>query len=1242
MLFHSLANLSRQSRLGRTAVAASKAETQGGADADVPELHPLAPKYDDVQHGAYVSVLRHAIKKQPSVRNIALSGTYGTGKSSILGEFSRQFGDRVLEVSLLTLGVEPDNQPPAGADSNPAANTTTNRIQKEIVKQLLYQQRPAAAPESRFRRITRFRWWREMASAVVAGVLGLIVLIGVGLDVSALPDVGRAVEPLPAWVRTLGIYLAIALLVAIAVLIVRLFIHGRLGVEKVSAGPATITLPPRSSSYFDEYLDEIIYFFETNRACDILIIEDLDRFNDPRIFEALRALNSLLNSAKQLGGRNIRFIYAVKDSVFEKLGREAHDVTDEARAELKRANRTKFFELVIPVVPFITHKNARDLMHDLLATRGHKISKDMIDLAARHVADMRLIHNIVNEYEVFEHRLLKVDNPVPELDEDRLFAMILFKNAHMADFEAIRHGTSSLDKLYDAWRALVTHNLQSIRKNSEMLRIRIDAQQGAEERATFLGTRLLKIIDSLARARGSNLVNGTIYVDNQALDKEAASKPAFWKKLAAGESQLVLHVQGHYNTAMTLSAAHVKTLIGEDINVEPYAISAIDAAQKAIEHGKKNAGFLRRHTWKQLVERPEFHHSAVEGGAPLTFRGIADMLLPSRLAVDLVAGGYITPYFTLHVSSFYGQLIRPDAMTYILRCVDHGVADPDYALDGEDVEAIIRDQGSSVLNERSMFNISVLDHLLVQRPKDAITVARNLAAEGETESKFIDQYLSAGTHKALFVSQLAPFMLKIFTRLAAHPALEAAEKATTIDAAAGARRANAQYDNSEQLKTFVESAYMQFPALIDGESTTTPKQAVSFIVAIGAQLSSVSALSDAACAELAKTTAYQVTAENLERIGKTDNIALDRLWTSGKSIYLHAMANIGDYVAAHADAPTTTYTVEDPETFAAVLNEPSEWTAEDYAQVVSNAHPDCRIEDLEDVPKRAWPALVEGRRTSTKYRNVAAYLEWEGEVDAHLAKSLEGVSEILKADGANVQEKIEVALSILNASKALPDPNHRLALVRSLETGELPTASIDAAPGKLLGNLIEAGLIPDDAQAFDQRLMPDWPTLEYAISKSGHYAELLSPETLAPEYIAPLLLSDNVSDDLRPLVVNMMRTFPKVPREAYVAVAQAALQQRLTLKASGIELVLKGGVSPTTVVKLVADNIDRMTLEELQGLLRQLGHPYSRIADRGWSVTWFDKTPEHQSILNALQLGGIVSRFPIDAEGRIKVTLRRP
>ena len=81
----------------------------------------------------------------------------------------------------------------------------------------------------------------------------------------------------------------------------------------------------------------------------------------------------------------LRFVYAVRDSVFEEIDvatstagarstRTAgvrSGVMDAAMAGTSpRANRTKFFDIVIPLVPFISHRNARDLLDQLLADRG--------------------------------------------------------------------------------------------------------------------------------------------------------------------------------------------------------------------------------------------------------------------------------------------------------------------------------------------------------------------------------------------------------------------------------------------------------------------------------------------------------------------------------------------------------------------------------------------------------------------------------------------------------------------------------------------------------------------------------------------------------------------------------------------------------------------------------------------------------------------------------------------------------
>ena len=65
---------------------------------------------------------------------------------------------------------------------------------------------------------------------------------------------------------------------------------------------------------FNQYLDEIMYFFEVFKY-NVIFFEDLDRFNNVEIFTKLRELNKLINSSESIT-RKVTFVYAIKDELF--------------------------------------------------------------------------------------------------------------------------------------------------------------------------------------------------------------------------------------------------------------------------------------------------------------------------------------------------------------------------------------------------------------------------------------------------------------------------------------------------------------------------------------------------------------------------------------------------------------------------------------------------------------------------------------------------------------------------------------------------------------------------------------------------------------------------------------------------------------------------------------------------------------------------------------------------------------
>ena len=146
----------------------------------------------------------------------------------------------------------------------------------------------------------------------------------------------------------------------------------------------------------------------------MVIIEDIDRFYNVDIFTKLRELNTLINNSNSIT-RHINFVYAIRDDIFS-----------------DKNERSKFFDYIIPIVPFVNPSNARDQLTNLMKDEISKgLERDITTLI--HDIDMRLLINIVNEYKVYK-KILKSD----DLDKDKLFSIITYKNLYPGDFSKLQ------------------------------------------------------------------------------------------------------------------------------------------------------------------------------------------------------------------------------------------------------------------------------------------------------------------------------------------------------------------------------------------------------------------------------------------------------------------------------------------------------------------------------------------------------------------------------------------------------------------------------------------------------------------------------------------------------------------------------------------------------------------------------------------------------------------------------------
>lgn len=72
----------------------------------LPKLHPLHPQNYPAEHGDYVQWLKDGINA-PKIWNIALTGGYGIGKSSILAGLDEHYPATLISLSMSTSLAKP-------------------------------------------------------------------------------------------------------------------------------------------------------------------------------------------------------------------------------------------------------------------------------------------------------------------------------------------------------------------------------------------------------------------------------------------------------------------------------------------------------------------------------------------------------------------------------------------------------------------------------------------------------------------------------------------------------------------------------------------------------------------------------------------------------------------------------------------------------------------------------------------------------------------------------------------------------------------------------------------------------------------------------------------------------------------------------------------------------------------------------------------------------------------------------
>lgn len=703
-------------------------------------LNSLSPVSDADSDGIFCDTLYWALKnrKEKEIRNVAITGPYGSGKSSLLKTFKEKHKKdpdlKFLNISLATFKEEKEieeNNRNSQKDGKTSGEDLLRLIELSILQQLFYFEKDRVIPDSRFKRIKSFNKTNIWTTAIVFTlfILALCQQIHPCLITKLLLQ--KCVWPVPGWLHYTSFVIIILFGFLILLKSIRVMRSITLKSFKLNDTAEFEISESINKSILNHHLDEILYFFQVTNYT-VVIIEDLDRFEQTEIFTKLRELNLLINNSKKIN-RDIVFIYAVRDEIF--------------RGEKER---TKFFDFIIPIIPVINSSNSAEKLLSIVEANAYRIHKDLIEDVALFVDDMRLLYNIMNEYYLYTQKL------GPKLDPNKLFAMMIYKNLYPDDFVELSNDNGDLFKFFNEKDKLLSQFLEEkdqeiSNKKAEIKKLeQLQIVDTFELRKLFL----LQYISQLSNITHFRIM-GTDYGLSQ-INEIASDEERFDTFIEDKAEYLYLHNSygSNYNTVtnkVTITFENIGDQVDADSTyfdrlelIKNFHEDKTEILRKEISDLEKQKVQIKNQPIKALLQKQ-------------TFSIDLDNNKQQQLLNILLRNGYIDEHYHDYISIFYEGSLTKEDREFLLNVKARIPSDYTYKL--KKTANLISKINQADFEQSYILNFDLIDHLFktnghqIQK-KGLLSL---LSDESDSSVAFLNGFIDVAANKGNFIKRLTGY-----------------------------------------------------------------------------------------------------------------------------------------------------------------------------------------------------------------------------------------------------------------------------------------------------------------------------------------------------------------------------------------------------------------------------------------------------------------------------------------------------
>lgn len=693
------------------------------------EYTDLAPN-DEVSNGdAYLKSLDWALNND-RIKNIALAGPYGSGKSSIIETYLKQHPkvkEKSLRISMATF-----------VDNTVDINGTPKKIDIEqdeiefgILKQLFYKVDYKKIPQSRYRRLHKIGWkhmWGYLIglSAIVSLMEYIFFPEVFNSFIDKIIKAGSSIK-LPSVVSLLLFGALILGLLAVGAVIYRSILsHFKVKEIKLPIDATVKSEEDSNETVFNKNMDEIFYFFEETKY-RLLFFEDLDRLENSSIFVHLRELNTLLNNYNVIK-EPIVFVYAVKDDIFSDT------------------DRTKFFEFIIPVIPVINSTNSGETILEKLDASyemniTHEISQSFVLDVSPYISDMRILQNIYNEFIIYKETLRTGQGL--KLSDEPMMAMIIFKNLYPRDFADIQIERGIIKRAF-------IHKQNYLRLKQVAIQSKIDESIKLLDGIQFetlknfreLKTALLcEITDWKGMARQITFNRLTIYSRDVIIDDYDMSQWGNSDRCSGNYSDW--NGSGGYSFSCDRLTDIYESYVEREKRIKLIKEGRTAEEKQKVENLKLQLRQVSSWSLKRLIEQ-----FGVEEVLPNEVR-------ENKLLVFLLRRGYIDEKYANYINYFKGNSITKDDMNFILSVKNMEPQPFNYSL--TKTHMVVQRLQIYEFGQKSIYNFDLLECMLSSddhREKLSAFI-KQLIDESDQSWKFINEFMDLTKYQSYFIKLLA-------------------------------------------------------------------------------------------------------------------------------------------------------------------------------------------------------------------------------------------------------------------------------------------------------------------------------------------------------------------------------------------------------------------------------------------------------------------------------------------------------